>query len=152
VGVMATQSRVSPQPTIGSPKQETVRTRTPRGDQHSTSRADIQGLRAVAVLLVVLAHSHVPLLDGGFIGVDIFFVISGFLITGWLLRRAEGTGKIHFGEFYAARARRIVPAATLTLLATAAVGWYVLNYVRAATALKDEIWAAFFAANIHFSQ
>lgn len=64
-------------------------------------RPDIEGLRAVAVLLVVAAHYGVPGFSGGFIGVDIFFVISGFLITGVLVREREDTGSIRFGRFYA---------------------------------------------------
>jgi peptidoglycan/LPS O-acetylase OafA/YrhL len=82
-----------------------------------TFRPDIQGLRAVAVLIVGLNHAHVPYEDGGYVGVDVFFVISGFLITGWLLRRREKDGRAVFRRFYAARARRILPAASLTLVA-----------------------------------
>src|SRR5689334_20138488 len=81
-------------------------------------RADIQGLRGVAVLLVALNHAGVLVLGGGYVGVDVFFVISGFLITGWLLRRSARTGSVPFAGFYAARARRILPAASLTLAVT----------------------------------
>jgi peptidoglycan/LPS O-acetylase OafA/YrhL len=121
----------------------------PGGDSF---RKDIQGLRAIAVLLVVLDHAGVRRLAGGYIGVDVFFVISGFLITGWLLRHYERGEGIPFGEFYAARARRILPAATLTLVATVLASWYFLNYVRAVTALHDVVWATFFAANIHYAR
>ena len=103
-------------------------------------------------MLVVLDHAGVGFLQGGFVGVDVFFVISGFLITGFLLRRAEQSGRVPFSQFYAARARRILPAATLTIVVTVVASWHYLNYVRAVSVFHDAIWSAFFAANIHFSQ
>jgi peptidoglycan/LPS O-acetylase OafA/YrhL len=115
-------------------------------------RLDVQGLRAVAVLLVVFNHAGMPYFSGGFVGVDVFFVISGFLITGWLLRRHFEARHIPIGAFYAARARRILPAAALTLVATAFAAWYFLNFVRASSAISDCLWATVFAANIHFAQ
>jgi len=81
-------------------------------------RRDIQGLRGLAVALVVLSHAGVRGVAGGFVGVDVFFVISGFLITGLLLNDA-GRGRIRFAHFYARRALRILPAATLVILVTA---------------------------------
>ena len=82
-------------------------------------RGDIEGLRAVAVLLVVLAHIGVPGLAGGFVGVDVFFVISGFLITSLLRREFAATGRIDLARFYARRAVRLLPVATLVIAATA---------------------------------
>lgn len=114
-------------------------------------RNDLQGLRAIAVLLVVLSHARVPGFSGGFVGVDVFFVLSGYLITGLLIRgAADGLGSI--GEFYKRRARRILPAATLTIVTTVVTAYELLNYVRARQVLTDSIWAAFFAANIHFAR
>jgi peptidoglycan/LPS O-acetylase OafA/YrhL len=84
-------------------------------------RDDIQGLRAVAVGLVLLYHAGAPFLRGGFVGVDVFFVISGFLITGLLLAEIEKTGRISLTRFYARRAKRIFPAATVVLLVVAAI-------------------------------
>ena len=81
-------------------------------------RGDIQGLRGIAVLLVLLFHASVPGFKGGFVGVDIFFVLSGYLITGNLLREISATGHIKFREFYARRIRRLLPASFFVLLVT----------------------------------
>ena len=115
-------------------------------------RDDIQGLRAVAVLLVVLAHAGVPYLQGGYVGVDVFFVLSGFLITGLLLAQAAKHGRVSLADFYVRRARRILPAAALTLVATDIAAGRLLNFVRAREAMSDSIWAALFGANVHFAQ
>ena len=85
---------------------------------HSTYRADIDGLRAVAVLAVLFYHAGFEVVRGGFVGVDIFFVISGFLITRILLTELTKTGRINFVQFYLRRARRILPALFVVLLAT----------------------------------
>ena len=114
-------------------------------------RADIQGLRALAVLLVALGHAGVPGFRGGFVGVDVFFVVSGFLITGILLAEARRTGSISLVAFYVRRARRILPAAALTLIAVDLVASVALNFVRARAAEIDSIWAGLFAANFHFA-
>ena len=123
----------------------------PKGHERQY-RADIQGLRAVAVLLVVLNHAGVQLFSGGYVGVDVFFVLSGFLITGLLLKDKAQLGRIRILDFYSRRARRILPAAALTLIATDIAAWSFLNYVRAQAAIQDSIWAAFFAANIEFQR
>lgn len=114
-------------------------------------RSDIQGLRALAVGLVILAHAGFRTASGGFIGVDVFFVISGFLIIGLLVREAGESGRISILDFYARRARRVIPAATIVLVVTAVASAYVLPLVRGAEVIKDSVWAAFFAANIRFS-
>ena len=84
----------------------------------TTFNPELQGLRAIAILLVVAYHAQHRLLSGGYIGVDVFFVISGFLITGLLAREAEATGTVQLARFYARRARRLLPAAMLVLIAT----------------------------------
>ncbi|WP_150308243.1 acyltransferase family protein [Planctomonas psychrotolerans] len=104
--------------------------RTDRGASRRAHRADVQGLRAVAVLLVLLYHAGLPFLPGGFVGVDVFFVISGFLITGLVLREAAATGRISLPGFYARRARRILPAAALVLVTTAVLAMLVLPRTR----------------------
>src|SRR5690349_19333635 len=118
----------------------------------SAYRSDIQGLRAVAVLLVVISHAGLGVLKGGFIGVDAFFVVSGFLITGLLLKDAAGHGSIRFVTFYARRARRILPAAALTLIVTDLAALLFLNVLRAQSTAQDSLWAALFAANIQFQR
>lgn len=112
-------------------------------------RRDVQGLRAVAVGVVVLDHV-VGWPRGGFVGVDVFFVISGFLITQLLLREAERTGRISLRGFFARRIRRILPLAALTLGATVVASSAVFNAARAASTSVDALWAALFAANVHF--
>src|SRR6202789_1347723 len=79
-------------------------------------RSDIEGLRAVAILLLVAVHAVVPWLGGGFVGVDVFFVLSGFLITGLLVQEITDTGRLRFAEFYMRRLRRLLPALLVMLL------------------------------------
>jgi peptidoglycan/LPS O-acetylase OafA/YrhL len=103
------------------------------------------------VLLVVLGHAGVGIFPGGYVGVDVFFVLSGFLITGLLLADAREHGRVRLREFYARRARRILPAAALTLVVTDVAAQHLLNFVRARDAVTDSLWATFFAANVHFA-
>lgn len=114
-------------------------------------RADIEGLRGIAVLLVVFAHAGVPGLAGGFVGVDVFFVISGYLITGVICRELETTGRFDAWGFFARRARRLAPAllAMLALVAAGAALW--LPAGSAALHMESAAWAAAWASNIHFS-
>jgi peptidoglycan/LPS O-acetylase OafA/YrhL len=114
-------------------------------------RPDIEGLRAVAVLAVVLFHADVPGVGGGFVGVDVFFVISGFLITGLLWREASGTGTVRLRNFYGARARRLLPASAtvgvITLVASAAL----LPLLQARSAFDDGITSALYVSNYWFA-
>ena len=114
-------------------------------------RGDIQGLRAVAVLIVIAAHAGVPFLPGGFVGVDVFYVISGFLITGLLYREVQETGSISLGAFWARRARRILPAATLVTVVTVLLALAWMSLVDARDVVVDALWASAFAANVHFA-
>lgn len=116
----------------------------------SPIRRDIQGLRALAVVVVISDHLFEwPL--GGFVGVDVFFVLSGFLITSLLLREEQRSGTISFARFYKRRIKRIMPAAVLVLAATVLAGFVVFNTGRAVQTLVDSIWALFFGANWHFA-
>ena len=114
-------------------------------------RPDIQGLRAVAVTLVLLFHAHVPGMGGGYVGVDVFFVISGFVITGLLLRERSSTGSTSIATFYARRVRRILPAATLVILAAVLVSFPLLGPVDGAQTATDARWASVFLINVHFA-
>jgi peptidoglycan/LPS O-acetylase OafA/YrhL len=121
-----------------------------RRSAQSGFRPDIEGLRAVAVLAVVLFHADVPGLGGGFVGVDVFFVISGFLITGLLWREANTTGTVGLRRFYGARARRLLPA-------SAAVGVFIMlcsavltPALMARRVIGDGIASALYVSNYRF--
>ena len=114
-------------------------------------RDDVQGLRALAVLTVIASHASVPFLQGGFVGVDVFFVISGFLISLLLFREVDRSGRVSIPHFYARRARRILPAATLVMLATIVASAIWLSAIDLVEVVKDALWAVFFAANIRFA-
>lgn len=111
-----------------------------------TFRMDIQGLRALAVGLVLVFHVWPSALPGGYVGVDVFFVISGYLITGILLRQATG-GKIDFLAFYARRARRLLPAATATMLAVAVASFLWMPAIHWHDTAQDVIASAFYVMN-----
>ncbi|MDR6505110.1 acyltransferase family protein [Arthrobacter oryzae] len=136
--------------------QKSARNRSARGGRKRPSaapkafRPDIQGLRAFAVIVVILDHLvHWP--NGGFIGVDVFFVISGFLITGHLMREYDKTGHISFVSFYKKRAKRILPAAVLVVVATVSISAIAFNSSRFQSTAWDGFWALFFGANWRFA-
>jgi peptidoglycan/LPS O-acetylase OafA/YrhL len=114
-------------------------------------RRDVQGMRAVAVLLVVVFHAGLPL-RGGFVGVDVFFVISGYVITGMLVREREATGRISLRRFYGRRVRRLVPAAALmstTTLCFSIIGMSPIGTSQGAIG-KAAMAATGFSANAYF--
>ncbi|MCU1437651.1 MAG: acyltransferase, partial [Naasia sp.] len=117
---------------------------------HAHVRHDIQGLRALAVVAVILNHL-IGFPVGGFVGVDVFFVISGFVITAMLLREHEKTGRVSFADFYRRRVRRIIPAAALVLVVTTAAAGLLYLPSRAAGIAVDSLWALFFSANWRFA-
>ncbi|MGH2939505.1 MAG: acyltransferase family protein [Solirubrobacterales bacterium] len=114
-------------------------------------RPDIEGLRAIAIVAVLLAHAGVPFLAGGYVGVDVFFVISGFLITGLLVRELEGTGTISLRGFYARRAKRLLPLSAVLLAAVGVLSMILLSPLRNTEVAGDIIASALYVANWHFA-
>jgi peptidoglycan/LPS O-acetylase OafA/YrhL len=114
-------------------------------------REDLQGLRAIAVLFVLLFHAGVPGLKGGFSGVDIFFVLSGFLITGNLLREAISTGTVSLQNFYAKRIRRLLPASLLVLFLTLLTCFLFLPPVLIPNFVGDITSAVLYVSNMSFA-
>ena len=120
-----------------------------RGRDHF--RPDIEGLRAVAILAVLAFHAGVPFLPGGFVGVDVFFVISGFLITGLLLRERQTHGRINLPTFYARRARRLLPAALVVIVVTIAASAFLLSALQFREVAIDGAAAALYVSNYRFA-
>ncbi|EFG76431.1 acyltransferase, partial [Mycobacterium parascrofulaceum ATCC BAA-614] len=114
-------------------------------------RPDIEGLRAVAVIAVVLYHAGIPGVTGGYVGVDVFFVISGFLITGLLFREVSATNTVALGRFFAARARRLLPAAAVVGVVTAVGAAVVLPPLQARSVFLDGIASALYVGNYRFA-
>lgn len=118
----------------------------------SSFRPDIQGLRAIAVCSVVLYHAGVPGLQGGYVGVDIFFVISGFLIIGLLWREIDLTGRIHLRDFYARRIRRLLPASTLVALSVLLASRLFMPPLTFSDIARDGLATAAFLVNMLFAR
>jgi len=129
----------------------------PTGDEAGSApgdrafRPDVEGLRAVAIFLVVVGHVDYHWLQGGPIGVDVFFVISGFVITGLLLRERQSSGTIAYLPFYARRARRILPVALLVIVVNLMSTALLTNSKTTVLMASDSRWTALFLANFHFS-
>jgi peptidoglycan/LPS O-acetylase OafA/YrhL len=123
-----------------------------RGHEPPSSpfRADIEGLRAVAILLVVGYHVGLPGFSGGFMGVDVFYVISGYLITGLLLKEIEQNRRLDVAQFYARRARRLLPAAAVVLLATAVAGSLVYSPLEQELFSRTALATAAYVSNMWF--
>ena len=113
-------------------------------------RSEIDGLRAIAVIAVVLYHARVSGFAGGFTGVDVFFVISGFLITRLLIKEHESSGTIHLAAFWARRFRRILPTLFITLLITMIVGAIILPPWERTNLFESVRAAATSLGNFHF--
>jgi peptidoglycan/LPS O-acetylase OafA/YrhL len=122
----------------------------PSRSGQSTFRPDIEGMRGIAVLLVVLYHVGIPGIRGGFIGVDVFFVLSGFLITDLLVKEAARTGRISFVQFYARRTRRLLPAAVLVLTVTLVASLLVLSPLEQFRYARSAVATSIYVSNLHF--
>ncbi|MET1254643.1 acyltransferase family protein [Aliikangiella maris] len=114
-------------------------------------RIDIQGLRAVAVILVLLSHIKIPLFSGGFIGVDIFFVISGYLISGLLLKEYSEKKTINLSNFYFRRLKRLLPALFAMLIGTLLIASILLSSVQLGEQTKSLIYASTWTSNLFFT-
>ena len=119
-------------------------------DSAKVSYPHIQGLRGIAVALVLAYHLGSSLVPGGFVGVDVFFAISGFIIVSLLLREHEQTGSLRLVAFYARRARRLLPAASLVALATVVASYACLGFLAGNRIANDARWSSVFLANYHF--
>jgi hypothetical protein len=159
-GVMTTvdlreRTRASARPSAEPPvRRHLARERhaaPPRVEQSPASfRADVEGLRAVAIVVVVLFHAGIGALPGGFVGVDVFFVLSGFLITGLIVREMQSTGTVSVARFYGRRAKRLLPATALVLAVVAAVSTVLVSVVDRGSVGLDIVAAATYVANWRF--
>jgi peptidoglycan/LPS O-acetylase OafA/YrhL len=114
-------------------------------------RADIDGLRAISILLVVGFHAGVSGLPGGYVGVDVFFVLSGYLITSLLVAEQRRTGRVALGQFVARRVRRLLPMSSLVLVVTLLAGVWLLPPLARESLVGDARAAALYVANWRFA-
>jgi peptidoglycan/LPS O-acetylase OafA/YrhL len=115
-------------------------------------RSDIEGLRAIGILLVVGYHANIPGFGGGFIGVDVFFVLSGYLISNILTQELLHSGSINFVNFYARRARRLVPGLALTLICTLVASWIIYSPIEQVDIAKTAISTSIYLSNVWFAR
>ncbi|QGG40299.1 acyltransferase family protein [Aeromicrobium yanjiei] len=120
---------------------------TRRPDHGRTLRLDIEGMRAIAVVAVLLFHAGLPWAAGGFVGVDVFFVLSGFLITGLLAREISRSGRIRIGTFWARRVKRLLPAGAVVLVFSAVVAYVYLPITQRDEFGGDIVAAALYVVN-----
>lgn len=113
-------------------------------------RVDLEGIRGVGLLVILFSHL-IEWPKGGFVALDLFFVLSGYLITGLIVREHQRTGTIDLFSFYRRRTRRLAPAATVVVVVTVLAGFLVFPLVRATSILWDGIWAMLLVANWNFA-
>jgi peptidoglycan/LPS O-acetylase OafA/YrhL len=116
----------------------------------SGHRPDLDGLRTVAVYLVLLFHAGLSWFGGGFVGVDLFFCLSGFLVTSVLVTELQATGSLRVGRFYARRVRRLLPAAVVAVIVTCLTFTLLWSVLRRASIVGDAVSALLYYANFHF--
>ncbi|TMF33174.1 MAG: acyltransferase, partial [Chloroflexi bacterium] len=114
-------------------------------------RPELEGLRAVAVGLVLAYHAGIPKVYGGYVGVDVFFVLSGFLITGLIVRELRANGRIDLPQFYARRARRLLPAALVAIAGTLVLSVILLPPLRVPDVAGDAAAASVYVSNMRFA-
>jgi peptidoglycan/LPS O-acetylase OafA/YrhL len=124
--------------------------RSSRPEPRIAFRPDVEGLRGLAVLLVVLYHAGLPWLPGGFVGVDVFFVVSGYVITSLLVAEVRQADGVSLWGFYARRCRRILPAAGFVLVATCALAAVLMPPLARVTVARDVVSSALYSGNWHF--
>ncbi len=140
-------ARAQPQPHLGEDGKS-------KHGSTARFRSDVEGFRAVAVSLVLLYHAHFLGLRGGYVGVDVFFVLSGFLITRLLVDAASSskTTRQVLVQFYARRIRRLLPLSSVVLLVTLWCSYHWLGFLRGNSIARDSRWSSAFLANIHFAR
>jgi peptidoglycan/LPS O-acetylase OafA/YrhL len=121
-----------------------------RGKALMPYRGDIEGLRAVAIVLVVFYHAHFSGFNGGFVGVDIFFVLSGYLITNLLVKEIAQTGRLNILAFYARRLRRLMPASLLMVAATILLSRFLLSPLEQAHIFWPAVTTLCYVSNFYF--
>lgn len=114
-------------------------------------RPDLQGMRAIAILIVAFEHARLPIIKGGFIGVDVFFVLSGYLITGLLFREFKNDNYINFSSFYSRRLKRLLPALLVMVIISSIAGFLVLSGTEAQTQTVSAPFAATWTSNLYFA-
>lgn len=113
-------------------------------------RPDIEGVRAISSVTVMLYHAGFAFMAGGFTGVDVFYVLSGFLVTGGLLREAEKRGKINFPDFMGRRFRRLLPVSAIVIILTVLATYHWMGPTAGNSVAEDAVWTSLFMANWRF--
>ena len=113
-------------------------------------RPEIDGLRALSVIAVIIYHFNPSSLPGGYLGVDVFFVISGYLITSLLIKELEENGNISLSNFYYRRAKRILPSLILVIFITSVFSYFIFFPRELVNYSYSSISSLFFSSNIYF--